>query len=252
MPPHAFRSERLLYRAIDSPDDDEFFHALHSDPISFASSTPSLLLPASRKMTNSVRESFQERSLLAVMICLPTTDENLALAGMDPSSAAGTAFTSPSTAKASTEGESKGDDKPKSKPTTFPSLVREGLADRGIPIGAMDLCAHPSGERYVHHRNADIGIDIAPKYQNKGYGKEALEWILEWGFRHAGLHRVGIRVLGWNEGALRLYQRIGFVMESREREKFWSDGKWWDDFGLGMLEDEWRAKKSEREEKEES
>ncbi|MCJ1327370.1 hypothetical protein MMC10_004039 [Thelotrema lepadinum] len=238
MPPsHPFRSARLLYRAIESPDDDDFFHAIQSDPLSFASSTPSILTPASRKITTGVREAYQERSMIAVMICLPTTDENLALAGIEPTP----------TSKSGNLGQAtdKDDDKSKPKPTTFPSLVRPGMHDRGIPIGAMDLAPHPSGERYVHHRNADIGIDIAPKYQNRGYGGEALEWIIEWGFRHAGLHRIGIRVLGWNEGALRLYQRIGFVMESREREKFWSEGRWWDDLGLGILEGEWRERRKE-------
>ena len=133
------------------------------------------------------------------------------------------------------------DDKKKAKNKPTHSRVRDGLDDPGIPVGTMTL--EHQFEKLAFHRNADLGIDIAPRYQRRGFGREALEWMLEWAFTHAGLHRVGIRVLGWNEGAKRLYESVGFVVESREREKFWHKGRWWDDFGLGMLEGEWRALK---------
>jgi len=40
----------------------------------------------------------------------------------------------------------------------------------------------------------------------------------------------------------RLYERLGFVRESRKREHFFYDGRYWDQIGLGMLEHEWREK----------
>ena len=224
-----FRSARLFYRAIDSPEDEDFFHALSSDPLTFAGSTPALLVPPSRKSTTAMRELALEGSLLLVIICLPTTPENLALAGLDIKAEA-------------KDGDETEKDKKTPKSTTSPSLVRHGLHDRGIPVGSVALRMQPGGERYVHHRCADVGIDIAPKFQNKGYGSEAIKWILEWGFKQACLHRIGIRTLGWNEGALRLYQRLGFVLESRERERWWQHGRWWDDLGLGMLEEEWKER----------
>lgn len=91
-----------------------------------------------------------------------------------------------------------------------------------------------------HHRFADIGIDILPEYQGKGYGSEAIGWILEWAFMTAGLHRVGIRCFAWNEGARRLYARLGFREEGVVRETLFYQGRWWDDVGFGMLEGEWR------------
>ena len=214
-----FRSRRLIFRSIESPGDDDFFHALQADPVSFMNSTPSLVAPASHKYTQNTREHYQEKSLLGVLICLPSTPENRALAGLPEKEPEDT-----------------------KKPSPPQSMIRVEQQDKGIPIGAMALASPQSGPRYMHHRCADIGIDIAPKYQRRGYGEEALQWCLGWGFEYAGLHRIGIRVLGWNEGAFRLYQRIGFVVESRERERWWSNGRWWDDIGLGMLETEWRAR----------
>ena len=66
--------------------------------------------------------------------------------------------------------------------------------------------------------------------------------ILGWGFRHANLHRIELGAFGWNTGAIRLYERLGFVPESRKREHLWHDGKYHDLVELGMLESEWRER----------
>jgi len=84
-----------------------------------------------------------------------------------------------------------------------------------------------------------VCIDILPRYQGRGYGEEAIRWLLDYAFRRVGLHSVRMRAFGWNVGAIRLYERLGFVVEGREREAVWFEGRWWDSVTLGMLEDEW-------------
>lgn len=44
----------------------------------------------------------------------------------------------------------------------------------------------------------------------------------------------------YNEGAVRLYEKLGFKREGVEREAIFSNGKFWDIIELGMLEREWR------------
>jgi RimJ/RimL family protein N-acetyltransferase len=109
-----------------------------------------------------------------------------------------------------------------------------------IPIGSIYLRGPRPGQE--HHRNSDISVDIITPYQRKGYGSEAIVWILEWGFRHGGLHRIGIECFSYNEGARRLYEGLGFVFEGRRREVFWYNGGWHDLLSLGMLEGEWRER----------
>jgi RimJ/RimL family protein N-acetyltransferase len=65
--------------------------------------------------------------------------------------------------------------------------------------------------------------------------------MLDWAFRHGGLHRVGIQTFGFNERAQHLYKKLGFVEEGRSREAVWHDRKWHDMVDLGMLESEWMA-----------
>ncbi|KAF2873923.1 acyl-CoA N-acyltransferase [Massariosphaeria phaeospora] len=116
-------------------------------------------------------------------------------------------------------------------------------ADGGIAIGQIHLKRGKPGTQ--HHRNTEIGIDILPEYQRKGYGSEAIQWVLDYAFRRAGLHRVMIRAFGWNEGAIRLYEQLGFKHEARHREALWHEGRWWDSIDMAMLEGEsWEGKKN--------
>jgi len=113
------------------------------------------------------------------------------------------------------------------------------------PIGRMDL--HPEPEKEVkHHRNAEVGIQIKEEYQRKGYGTEAIEWILEWAFKYGGLHRVGMSSFSFSPGAQRLYERMGFVYEGAQREALWYNDGWHNLIFQSMLEDEWRKRQQKK------
>ena len=105
------------------------------------------------------------------------------------------------------------------------------------PIGCIYLTKPQVG--HEHHRNSNISIDIVSPYQRQGYGSEAIQWALNWGFRIAGLHRIGIEGYSWNEEAMKLYERLGFVLEGRQRESYWYYGGWHDYLSFSILEGEW-------------
>ncbi|KAF1347780.1 acyl-CoA N-acyltransferase [Delphinella strobiligena] len=117
---------------------------------------------------------------------------------------------------------------------------KEESRGEDVPIGTISLSSLPP--RFVHHRRAEIGVQMVEGYRGKGYGSEAIEWILQYGFQIVGLHRIGIGGFGYNQRALDLYERLGFVVESRTRDFYWYDGGWHDGVGLSMLEHEWRAR----------
>lgn len=154
-----------------------------------------------------------QESLCGAIICLPPPD---VVPVDDPAKADGGAA-----AAAATSG--------KAKPT---------------PIGVVHLGALQP--RIAHNRHSQIGINIMQAYQGKGYGSEAIEWIVDWGFRHANLHRIEIGAFEWNDGALRLYERLGFVVEGRKREVAWHDGQYMDVVEMGMLAREWRQRQKEK------
>ena len=107
-----------------------------------------------------------------------------------------------------------------------------------IPVGHIML-SKPT-PTMAHHRNCEIGIGMLKEHRGKGYGSEAIMWILNWGFRMANMHRIALECFEWNEGAIKLYKKLGFTLEGRRREFLWFDGRWHDKLNFSMLEDEWR------------
>ena len=91
----------------------------------------------------------------------------------------------------------------------------------------------------LHDRRASLAIGLFDQGQlGKGYGTEAAREVLRYGFEQLHLHRVSLRVLTYNERAIRSYQKCGFRIEGRERETAFLDGVWHDDLIMGVLEHE--------------
>lgn len=57
---------------------------------------------------------------------------------------------------------------------------------------------------------AEWGIVITAGKQNRGYGKEALERSVEYGFNEGGLRRIVLEVFVENPRAIHVYEQCGF------------------------------------------
>lgn len=80
-----------------------------------------------------------------------------------------------------------------------------------------------------------IGI-IDPAALGKGLGTQAMRLLAAHAFDTLGLHRLGCRVLDFNARAIAAYEKVGFVVEGREREAALIAGTWHDDLILGLLD----------------
>lgn len=72
----------------------------------------------------------------------------------------------------------------------------------------------------------------------KGLGREAIKLVLSHAFGTLGLHRIDLRVLDFNERAIRCYLACGFVEDARERVRIGED--WHDDVIMRILAREYR------------
>lgn len=208
-----FDTTRLAFRAVRQPEDIALFTAIGNDQSGYMNSNFSNAALVSPADTNKFIKSIAEDQLIGATIWLKDTPQ------------------SKETEEVADNGAPSGDLK----------------SEWGTAIGEIHLSRLPANA--VHHRSTEIGIDILPGFQGKGYGREAIEWALDYAFRRAGLHRVRIRAFEWNAGALRLYEKIGFKIEGREREALWHEGRFWDGVEFGMLEQEWRAVQMEKQKK---
>jgi RimJ/RimL family protein N-acetyltransferase len=197
-----FNSERLVYRAVENCDSDkEFLQTQILNDPTIQTMSTSRLKRPKSQKTAEDFIKMIQDSLLGVIICLPPPPE----------------ISSPNT-----DGSTP---KPKPKP---------------VPIGHMSIFhTFPPGSE--HNRCAMLGISLAEGFRGKGYGGEAINWALEWAFQYAGLHRVNLCAFSYNVNALKLYRKLGFVDEGREREAIYHRRTWYDLVMLGMLEHEWEV-----------
>lgn len=93
------------------------------------------------------------------------------------------------------------------------------------------------------NRVAEVGIMIGEKeLHGKGYGTEAMEIILEYGFETVNLNRIQLHVYDFNIRAIKSYTKIGFIEEGRMRQAQFKNGKYHDMILMSMLHEEWVKK----------
>lgn len=90
--------------------------------------------------------------------------------------------------------------------------------------------------------NCEIGITIGDReYWGKGYGRDAMRLLVDYGFRMRNLERIWLSTQSNNERAIRCYLACGFVEEGRLRRHAWSNGDYHDVVYMGILRPEWEA-----------
>ena len=92
------------------------------------------------------------------------------------------------------------------------------------------------------HRTAEMGIMLGnPKYQRKGYGMEAINLLLDYGFSFLNLRNISLNVFEYNEVAYNLYKKIGFKEAGRLRKAVEILGKTYDVIIMDMLKEEFQS-----------
>ena len=98
----------------------------------------------------------------------------------------------------------------------FPHAAVFVAEDDGRIVGRLSLGRdqHPAS-RHV----ADIGLMVAASHRRRGIGTALLDAAVDWA-RHAGVRKLELHVFPWNEAAIRLYERFGFVQEGYRRNHY--------------------------------
>ena len=109
----------------------------------------------------------------------------------------------------------------------------------GTPVGTV---AFNSIDREA--RRAEIGYWIAPDHHRQGYGTDAVERLVAYGFDQLGLHKVEARVFEFNEASRGLLESVGFEREGVHRDEVFVDGEFHDTYWYGLLAEEWRSREA--------
>jgi RimJ/RimL family protein N-acetyltransferase len=79
-----------------------------------------------------------------------------------------------------------------------------------------------------------------PCLRRKGIGTQKVKQLLGIGFDQLMLHRIDLTVFEFNEGAIRCYEKLGFVREGRLREIRKVENEYRTLCLMSMLDREWR------------
>jgi ribosomal protein S18 acetylase RimI-like enzyme len=95
------------------------------------------------------------------------------------------------------------------KPGFLPGATWLVVCSAGVD-GRPHYCGTVQGVRDKHGLGAIQNLGTAPEHRRCGLGAALLVRALE-GFCQAGVHRVYLEVTAENQGAIRLYRRVGFA-----------------------------------------
>lgn len=108
-------------------------------------------------------------------------------------------------------------------------------------------CSVPIGTAYLknidnNNQKALMGIFIGEGAdRGKGFGKEAVQLVLKYGFERLDLHKIYLQIISNNEIAISLYKGVGFKEEGRLRDDYCRDGKYYDVVQMGILKSEFKV-----------
>ena len=92
---------------------------------------------------------------------------------------------------------------------------------------------------YLPHSRAEIGYVLSDESKRgQGYMKEALPFVLQYGFEEMELKRIEALVGPNNEASLRLIRSMGFVQEGLLREHYFTNGRFEDSLFFSLLQRE--------------
>lgn len=87
-------------------------------------------------------------------------------------------------------------------------------------------------------RHAEAGISLVPEARGRGIGTAAIGRLVEFGFVRRNLRRIHLQAIASNTGAIRAYEKAGFVVEGRRRQHAWVRGGYEDIVLMGILRSE--------------
>jgi len=100
--------------------------------------------------------------------------------------------------------------------------------------GAVDFECRNRRSRIAHLG----GLAVHPEFRGRGYGVAALRALARLLFDELGYHRLEAVAYGFNERAIEVIERAGFVREGIKRRAYWREPEWVDGVCFGLTQED--------------
>jgi len=100
-----------------------------------------------------------------------------------------------------------------------------------VAMGGLDLFPKSPRRRHAGH----IGLAVHDKWQSKGVGSALMRALIDVADNWLDLSRLELSVFTDNEPALKLYKKLGFVVEGTHKKFAFRDGKYVDAYTMARV-----------------
>lgn len=111
----------------------------------------------------------------------------------------------------------------------FLAITQPGC-DRAVGVVSIGLGGVTAGK---------LGYAVRRDGWGRGYATDAARTMLDFGFRHLGLHRISATIGPGNAASIAVAKRLGFQYEGRIRDHVFTNGAWRDSLLYSVLDGEW-------------
>lgn len=110
---------------------------------------------------------------------------------------------------------------------------------KGILVG--EVVANLYDEK---NQSMNFRILIGPRGRDRGLGTEATRLFINYLFSHTALKTLTLSVFDFNPRAKRVYEKLGFLVESIDENELEFEGEWIDSVNMKLTREDWLREKS--------
>lgn len=92
-----------------------------------------------------------------------------------------------------------------------------------------------------YSNNVNFRILISQFYSNQGFGSEAIQMFIRYGFEQLYLHKISLEVFSFNPRAEHVYTKVGFKLEGIKREDFKYNDNYIDTKVFGLIKSDYES-----------
>ncbi|WP_040984739.1 GNAT family N-acetyltransferase [Oceanobacillus jeddahense] len=105
---------------------------------------------------------------------------------------------------------------------------------QGILVGEVVINLYDEAKHSMNFR-----VLIGPKGRDRGLGTEATQLIIDYIFKNTTLNQLTLSVLEFNPRARHVYEKVGFMEESVDKNELEFEGEWIDSINMKLTRENW-------------
>ena len=92
------------------------------------------------------------------------------------------------------------------------------------------------------NESMNFRILIGPRGRDRGLGTEATQMTVDYIFENTKLNQLTLSVFDFNPRAKKVYEKVGFVIDSVDKNDLKFEGQWIDSINMKLSRDNWMKK----------